>query len=68
MDGIEVARRIRSMPGGDEVRLIAVTGWGQEEDRRRTAEAGFDDHLIKPVGVQEVLPMLVSGRRGSLHK
>jgi CheY-like chemotaxis protein len=49
MDGYEVARRLRRQPGLENVRLAALTGWGQEEDRRRTAEAGFDHHLVKPV-------------------
>jgi PAS domain S-box-containing protein len=49
MDGCEVARRLRQEPGLGDVLLVALTGWGQEEDRRRTAEAGFDHHLVKPV-------------------
>ena len=49
MDGFEAARRIRSLPGGSSIVLIALTGWGQERDRQRTAEAGFDAHLVKPV-------------------
>jgi PAS domain S-box-containing protein len=49
MDGYEVARRIRGTPGLSNVVLAALTGWGQQEDRRRSAEAGFDHHLIKPV-------------------
>jgi PAS domain S-box-containing protein len=49
MDGCEVARRLRRMPGLGKVRLAALTGWGQPEDRRRTAEAGFDQHFVKPV-------------------
>jgi CheY-like chemotaxis protein/anti-sigma regulatory factor (Ser/Thr protein kinase) len=48
MDGYEVARRLRSQPGLEKVRLAALTGWGQNEDRRRTAKAGFDHHLVKP--------------------
>jgi len=48
MDGYEVARRIRSGPGGDEVRLIALTGYGFPEDRERSRAAGFDRHLVKP--------------------
>jgi CheY-like chemotaxis protein len=48
MDGFEVARRLRSGPHGD-LRLIALSGYGQAEDRRRTLEAGFDLHLVKPV-------------------
>jgi PAS domain S-box-containing protein len=49
MDGYEVARQLRRLPGGDGVLIAALTGWGQDEDRRRTAEAGFDVHLVKPV-------------------
>jgi CheY-like chemotaxis protein len=48
MDGYELARRMRQMPGLEKVILAALTGWGQEEDRRRTAEAGFNHHLVKP--------------------
>jgi len=48
MDGYEVARRLRRQPGLEEVVLAALTGWGQQEDRRRTADAGFDHHLVKP--------------------
>jgi signal transduction histidine kinase/CheY-like chemotaxis protein len=49
MDGYEVARRIRQQPKLENVVLAALTGWGQEGDRQRTAEAGFDHHLVKPV-------------------
>jgi signal transduction histidine kinase/CheY-like chemotaxis protein len=49
MTGHEVARAIRARPWGAGVTLVAVTGWGQEEDRRQTAEAGFDLHFTKPV-------------------
>jgi len=49
MDGYEVARRVREMPDGEKLRLIALTGYGQLEDRRRALAAGFDDHLVKPV-------------------
>jgi CheY-like chemotaxis protein len=48
MDGYEVARQARNMPGLEKTVLAALTGWGPEEDRRRTAEAGFDHHLVKP--------------------
>jgi CheY-like chemotaxis protein/two-component sensor histidine kinase len=48
MDGYEVARRIRAMPALAGVTIAALTGWGQPEDRRRTREAGFDVHLVKP--------------------
>jgi CheY-like chemotaxis protein len=49
MDGFEVARRLREVPGRDGLLLVALTGWGTKEDRRRTTEAGFDRHLVKPV-------------------
>ena len=59
LNGYEVARRIRKEQGTG-VRLIAVTGWGQDEDRRRTAAAGFDHHLTKPVELDELRRLLAS--------
>jgi CheY-like chemotaxis protein len=47
--GYEVARRLRGEPGTSGCVLVAVTGWGQEDDRKRAREAGFDKHLVKPV-------------------
>ena len=52
MDGYEVARRLRQTPGLEGVLLVALTGWGQEHDRRRSKEAGFDHHLTKPADPQ----------------
>ena len=49
MNGYEAARHIREQPWGRQMIVIAVTGWGQEEDRRRALEAGCDHHLTKPV-------------------
>jgi CheY-like chemotaxis protein len=49
LDGYEVARRIRAMPNGSKICLCAITGWGQAEDKRRAREAGFDEHMTKPV-------------------
>ena len=49
MNGYDVARRLRRRPGLENLLLVAMTGWGQEEDRRRSQEAGFDHHLVKPV-------------------
>ena len=54
MNGHETARRIREQPGGKNIILIAVTGYGQEEDRRRSFEAGFDYHLVKPLNFAEL--------------
>jgi PAS domain S-box-containing protein len=59
MDGYEVARRIRERTEFDQITLIALTGWGQEEERRRTREAGFDHHLVKPADISS-LQMLLS--------
>jgi len=58
MDGYELARRIRALPGGERIKLIALTGWSQERDRRRTQDAGFDDHLVKPAGLDVIRSLL----------
>jgi CheY-like chemotaxis protein len=49
LDGYEACRRIRKLPSGSEVILVAMTGWGQAEDRRKAKNAGFDYHMMKPV-------------------
>jgi CheY-like chemotaxis protein len=51
MDGYDLAIALRRLPGLANLRLIAVTGYGQEIDRQRTARAGFRDHLVKPVDI-----------------
>jgi signal transduction histidine kinase len=58
MDGYEVARRLRAQPNAAGVLLVALTGYGQEEDRRRSEEAGFDAHLIKPADPEAVQQLL----------
>jgi signal transduction histidine kinase/ActR/RegA family two-component response regulator len=58
IDGCEVARRIRAIKSG--IRLIALTGYGRDEDRRRSRQAGFDAHLVKPVVVQNLLETMDS--------
>jgi CheY-like chemotaxis protein len=58
MDGYEVARRIRAEPWGGEVALVALSGWGQSEDLRRTRESGFDFHLVKPVSFEAVTDVI----------
>jgi PAS domain S-box-containing protein len=60
LNGLEVCRRIRQQPWGQAIVLIALTGWGQDEDRRRSQEAGFDGHLVKPVDHTRLLAMLAS--------
>lgn len=59
-DGVEAARWIRGRPWGAEPRLVALTGWGLEQDRERTRDAGFDGHLVKPVEVSAVKDVLDS--------
>jgi PAS domain S-box-containing protein len=58
MNGYEVAKQLRQLPGQEELVLIALTGWGQEVDRQRTREAGFDSHLVKPVDLQTLIKAL----------
>jgi signal transduction histidine kinase/ActR/RegA family two-component response regulator len=64
LNGYETARRMRALPGSRDALIIALTGWGQEEDRRRSREAGFDHHLVKPVDLQ-TLETLLAGNRSS---
>ncbi len=68
MDGCEVARRLREISPAGRVSLVALTGWGQDEDRRRVREAGFDHHLVKPVdlaSLQSLLTSLARARAGN---
>lgn len=60
MNGYDVARALRERPETREVVLVAMTGWGQEEDMKRTKEAGFNHHLVKPVE-PSVLTKLLKG-------
>ncbi|WP_070269071.1 response regulator [Duganella sp. HH101] len=55
MDGYETARAIRQRPGTERILMIALTGWGQSDARRRTGEAGFDHHLVKPVELEQII-------------
>ena len=60
LDGYEVARRMRATGASADVTLIALTGFGQEEDRRRAVDAGFDHHLVKPVDPEVVRGLLAA--------
>jgi PAS domain S-box-containing protein len=60
IDGHETARRIREQPWGKDIVLVALTGWGQTEDRRRSKEAGFDHHLVKPADPGVVAKLISS--------
>jgi CheY-like chemotaxis protein len=58
INGYEACRRIRQLPFGNEMVLVAVTGWGTEEDHRKAKEAGFNHHMIKPVASEAVENLL----------
>jgi PAS domain S-box-containing protein len=60
LNGYEVCRRIRNEPWGKQMMLVALTGWGQDEDRHRSREAGFDAHMVKPVDFDVLLKLLAS--------
>ncbi len=60
MDGYELAARLRQMPAMDGVVLVALTGYGQDTDRRRARESGFDFHLVKPAGLEALQELLAS--------
>jgi PAS domain S-box-containing protein len=62
MDGYQTARALRAQPGGAEIELVALTGWGEEEARRRVKEAGFDGHLIKPARIEDIAALFPSGQ------
>jgi CheY-like chemotaxis protein len=67
IDGYGVARRLRRQPGFEDVILIAVSGYGQESDKQRSAEAGCDAHLVKPVEIGKIVAVLEAllGKRRS---
>jgi CheY-like chemotaxis protein len=65
MNGLEVARRMREDPATSAMTLVALTGWGQREDRRRTSEAGFDYHLVKPADLGTLQSILAMGEAGN---
>ena len=58
MDGYELARRLRQEPSLAHTRLVAVTGYGQDSDRRRSKEAGFDAHLVKPIQLPDLAELI----------
>jgi CheY-like chemotaxis protein/two-component sensor histidine kinase len=60
MNGYDVARRMRTMPEVRDALLVAQTGWGQDDDRRQSKEAGFNDHLVKPVDLDDLQRLLAS--------
>jgi PAS domain S-box-containing protein len=62
-NGYDVARHMREQPWGKDILLVAVTGWGQDEDRRRSDEAGFDAHLVKPIDPAEIERLLAQRQK-----
>jgi len=60
MDGYEVARKITTLNRGRRAPLIAVTGWGQQQDRERAAAAGFDHHIVKPADIDVLKHLLAA--------
>jgi CheY-like chemotaxis protein len=64
IDGYKLAERVRATPWGRSAILVAVTGWGQEQDRLRSVEAGFDQHLVKPISAETVESLLQSFVQG----
>ncbi|MGH8323157.1 MAG: PAS domain-containing hybrid sensor histidine kinase/response regulator, partial [Steroidobacteraceae bacterium] len=62
MDGLEATREIRAQPWGKSMLIAALTGWGQQDDRRRTREVGMDMHLVKPIDLEEIAAVLARSR------
>jgi DNA-binding response OmpR family regulator len=60
MDGLEAARAIRGLAAGEDVLLLALSGFGHESDKRRSIAAGFDEHLVKPVDLARIDELLAS--------
>jgi len=58
LNGFDTARTMRQQPWGRNITLIALTGWGQPKDRHDTLEAGFNAHLVKPIGPEELMAAL----------
>jgi CheY-like chemotaxis protein len=58
MDGYQACQRLREVPATRDAYIVALTGWGQEDDKRRAQEAGFDHHLVKPVDLNVLMSVL----------
>ncbi len=68
LDGCEIARRVRAAPGGRRVLLIALSGYGRSRDRRAALDAGFDEHLVKPVEPDELMQRLLEAPGDALAR
>ena len=60
LNGYDACRQIREQPWGQDMTIIALTGWGQDEDKQRTLDAGFDGHIVKPVDQATLQTLLAS--------
>jgi CheY-like chemotaxis protein len=67
MDGYEVARRMAALRENHSFRIVAVTGWGQETDKRKSAEVGVDLHLVKPIDATDLAKALEPRSGATLH-
>jgi len=67
LNGYDLARAIRARPALRNTLLVAVTGWGQQKDRQQAFEAGFEGHLVKPVGFEQISAILAGSREGFAH-
>jgi len=68
MNGYEACRAIRKQSTGENIVIVALTGWGQEEDRRKSSSAGFDHHLVKPVDYESLTKLLADVQRSRLER
>ena len=62
LNGYDACRRIREQPWGKNMVLVALTGWGQDDDRRRSKDAGFDHHMVKPVEYTALMKLLAESQ------
>jgi CheY-like chemotaxis protein len=67
MNGYDLARALRRLPALRKTVLVAVTGWGQQKDRQQAFDAGFEGHLVKPVGFEQIGAILAGSREGFAH-
>ena len=65
MDGYPLAAHIRALPNAKDLRLVALTGYGQDEDRRRALAAGFDHHMVKPVDIDRLQALIAQALTGA---
>ena len=63
LNGYDLARRLRELPSTKHIVLVAITGWGQEEDKQRALEAGFDRHLVKPIEPEHIYTIIAASER-----